>query len=57
MKNKKAYELAESFVNGNITYIVENTRKKSSFLAVLRVLEENYSAEITDDFVRIVGKY
>ncbi len=57
MTNKRAEELAESFVTGNITHVAEHTKRKSSYVAVLCALRKNYSAEIGDDYIRIMRKH
>lgn len=54
MKQERAQEIAESFVNGNISWVKERTKTKKSFLAVLAELKEIHPASV-ESFTRICG--
>lgn len=54
MKPERAFEIAESFVNGNISWVKEQTKRKATFIAVLWVITEYYPNKV-ESFTRICG--
>ena len=54
MKTETAFEIAESFINGNISWVKARTKSKQSFLAVLKSMKE-VCPDSVDSFIRICG--
>lgn len=48
-----AQELAEGFINGNISWVKGHIKSVNQFVEVLEVIKENYPME-EDNFIRLM---
>lgn len=49
-----AYEIAESFINGNISWVKGKVKSKKAFVEVMQALKEIAPMDV-DNFIRICG--
>ncbi len=52
MKHEIALEIAESFINGNISWVKGKVRTKKQFVAVMEALKEIAPMDV-DNFIRL----
>ena len=56
MKAKRSEEIAESFVNGNISWVREQIKnKRGAYVAVLDAMRELFPNEVPS-FERLIGR-
>ena len=54
MTTNKAHEIAESFINGNISWVKERVKSKANFVAVYNELKRISKIE-AESFMKVCG--
>jgi len=54
LNESKYQELAESFINGNISYVRGKVGNKYTFIGVLKIIKEYYPKE-EESFIRLMS--
>lgn len=54
MKDNKVYEVAASFINGNISWVRDNIRTKKDAFQVLDCLREIGNEKATESFIKLM---